>query len=179
MWPKYILIFILFYVFAVLQTSFLVHFAFFGSVPNLIFIFLFTLLFFEKKAGCYEIIFYAISAGLFLDLFSNTFFGLSIALAVVMAFLIKKTQGLLQEQSNDKFPFGYFLPLFIVSLLVYGIFARLFENNFKINQIFTGINIGSISGLVYNLLAATAIYFIYREIFSTGFEDRQLNLFKK
>ena len=48
-WQKTLVVIILFYIFALLQSSFFVHFSLLGAVPNLVFAFFALLVFFEKK----------------------------------------------------------------------------------------------------------------------------------
>ncbi len=123
MLKKILFIIFFFYIFALLQNSFFIHFNFFGSAPNLIFVFFFLLVFFEKD-NFYQIIFLGFLAGLFLDFFSYNYIGPSIVLLIVIGLLAKKTQLLLKNMEN-KFPFVYFLPIFLVSSVAYQILAAM------------------------------------------------------
>ena len=158
---EYIVIFFLFYIFAILQNSFFVHFNFFGAVPNLVFILFYLLAFFSTKkrnySATWEVTFYAIAAGLFLDVFSSAYFGISIILLLIIGILSKKVQSMLQESSNDKFPITYFLPLFLISWMVYDFTKGLALNQFVFP---------SIAGIIYNLGTATIGFYIYRKFFS-------------
>ena len=169
MFIAFLIIFFIFYFFAILQSSFLVHFGLFGAVPNLIFILFFLLLFFEHKSAYYKVIFYAIIAGLFLDLLASTYFGISIALLLIIGLLVKNAQNMLRENRNDEFPIIYFLPLFIISLLVYDL----------ILNPFTSFNLGFASEIVYSAIVAVVGYYIYKKIIGPGADDRQLRLFMK
>lgn len=87
---KLILIFLGFYFLILIQTSFLVHFNFgwrLGFLPILIIITLIN--FFEpttkKSVGGYSAFF----GGLFLDIFSENFFGFWIFISLVLSFFIK------------------------------------------------------------------------------------------
>ena len=78
MWKKIVAPILLFYFFALLQTSFFVHFSLFGVVPDLVFILYFGFTFYSIKknqllgnARVYEMVFLAITAGFFLDIFQQ------------------------------------------------------------------------------------------------------------
>lgn len=81
-----ILIIILFYFLALLQTSFLVHFAFLGA--NFIFIVVIIWNIFEKQKSHYGV-FGATIAGFFLDLFSSGVMGYNILILLAIASIIK------------------------------------------------------------------------------------------
>jgi rod shape-determining protein MreD len=166
MWYKHLTILILFYLLAILQNSFFVHFNLFGAKPNLVFILFFLLAFFSTQSGPilnWETTFYAISAGLLLDFFSYTYFGVSIILFLLIGFVVKKVQTLLRNNRNNNFPFFYFLPLFLVSLIAYDLLLKTF----------------SVSGLAYNVAVASVVFYVCKKFFKLGFCDRQLNLFQK
>ncbi|MGA2417823.1 MAG: rod shape-determining protein MreD [Candidatus Staskawiczbacteria bacterium] len=179
MWIKYFIIIVLFYFLEILQNSFFVHFNLFGAIPNLVFVLFFLLVYFDDSKNYYQIVFYAISAGLFLDLFSSTYFGVSITLLLLIGFLIKKAQAVLQEKKNNKFPFVYFLPLFIISLLVYSLLLAFFLYKFNIIKIISSINGGFAAEIVYDLLFASITFYIYKKFLQSGINDRQLKLFSK
>lgn len=173
-WIKYIIIIILFYFLAVLQNSFFTHFNLFGSGPNLVFILFFILIFFSAKSEPslgQTVIFYAIIAGLFMDLFSPDFFGPSIILLLAEGFVLKKTLGLLREKKGDSRPFAYFLPLFFVAIIIYNLSLNLFFAR-SLSQSF-------ITGIIYNMAIASATFFIYKKITATSADTRQLTLFRK
>lgn len=164
MWLKALVIILLFYFFALLQNSFLPHFNIFGAVPNLVFILFFLLMFFSVRGGPspkadapreqalgWQNIFYAIAAGFFLDIFSFSYFGASIAILFLMAFLIKKIINSLKNLS-----IVFFIPLFLVFFTAYEIIFRLylsanFGRNFYIE-------------IVYNLAFAILGFYIYKKI---------------
>lgn len=88
-----LLIILLFGVLILLQTSFLVHFAIRGVVPNFILAAIILINFFEdpgKKLG----ILAAFLGGLFLDAFSQNFFGfyflISMASSLFLKYLFRK-----------------------------------------------------------------------------------------
>ncbi len=144
----------LFYVFALLQNSFLNHFAFFGATPNLVFILFFLLIFFVPRGrnflDDYQLVLWAVIAGFFLDVFFYSYMGLSIVLLLVIGISVKKTQSLLKNREN-KFPFVYFLPLFVVFFLIYKI---LFTMSFDLRII---------AEVIYNMIFATIGFFIFRK----------------
>jgi len=167
MWTKYLIIIILFYFFAVMQNSFFAYFNLLGVVPNFVFILFFLLVFFEKKSNYYQIIFYATTAGLFLDIFSTAYFGTSIAVLLFLGFLTKQAQGILFEKKNNNSPFIYFLPFFIITLTVYDLLLG-FMLNFW----------GFAAEIAYNLLFAGIAFYICKKFLKLGADDRQLSLFK-
>ncbi|MCX6760378.1 MAG: rod shape-determining protein MreD [Candidatus Nealsonbacteria bacterium] len=77
-----------FYCFALIQSSFLIHFNIYGFVPNLILISVFVLNLIEspeKKSG----LFFAAFGGFLVDVFSNRLIGLNLSLYLILAFIIK------------------------------------------------------------------------------------------
>ena len=85
---KYILSTVILYFLVLFQTSFLVHFSFWGIIPILIFILIIIWNLYEEsdsKLGIYN----AFIAGFFLDIFSNTIIGFNVLILVILAILIK------------------------------------------------------------------------------------------
>lgn len=164
MWIKYLVIIILFYFFAVLQNTFFVHFNLFGAVPNLVFIFFFLLVFFVPKKINYSVLFYAIIAGLFLDIFSYKYFGISIILLIIIAYITKKIQSSLKEKKS-KDPFVYFFPTFLLGLLIYEL-SLMFYLRF-LDPLRTPLGFGSIflGGIIYNLIVASMGFFVFKKIY--------------
>lgn len=168
MWYKYLIFFLLFYFFAILQNSFFAHFALFGSAPNLVFIFFFFLVFFSDKNNYSQILALAIFAGFFLDIFSSIYFGTLIAVLLLIAFSCKKIQGLLKEKKGSEFPFIYFLPLFLAMFLFYLFVAGSFS-----------FSDGFIAEIIYNIIFSSIIFYIYKKFFFANFNNRQLMLFSQ
>jgi rod shape-determining protein MreD len=170
MWKKLFFITLLCYFSVLLQNSFFSHFNFFGAVPNILFIIFFLLVFFSKNCVCssdgkdYEIVFWAIIAGFFLDVFSFVYIGPSILIFLIMGFLIKKIQLSLKSR-QDNYPFVYFFPLFAISFIVYNllinlVFFILYPKDFAL--IF---NFGIIISAIYNsALASLAFYIVKKTI---------------
>jgi len=85
---KNIAIALAFYCFALIQSSFLIHFNIYGFVPNLILISVLLLNLFEspeKKSG----LFFSAFGGFLVDVFSNRPIGLNLLIYLVLAFAIK------------------------------------------------------------------------------------------
>lgn len=163
MWKKFLIIILLFYLFALLQNSFFTHFNPLGAVPNLVFILFFLLIFFERPKGYpgWEVIFYSVAAGFFLDIFSYTYIGPSIVLLIIIGFTTKSLQTLLKNQ-KDSYPFIYFLPLFIIFLSAYSFLLG-----------------GTIFSAIYSIVIASILFYLYKKFLNGIINDRQLSLFNR
>ena len=85
---QFLITLVIFYLLALLQTSFFVHFRMWGVVPNFIFILIIFINVFEKpqnNAGLLA----GFVGGFFLDIFSSNFIGFYAFIMLVAAFLIK------------------------------------------------------------------------------------------
>lgn len=175
MWKKYLIIILLFYLFALLQNSFFTHFSLFETVPNLVFILFFLLVFFENNPDHpfghaprnYQIIFIAAAAGIFLDIFSYTYLGQSIILLIIIGFLLKNTQSLLKNR-EDRYPFIYFLPLFVIFLLAYNLLLSSYLYFLDPNKIIISIGTKTIFSSIYSLLIASVFFHIYKKILASS-----------
>jgi len=152
---------LLFYFFAILQSSFLVHFNLFGAVLNLVFIFFFLNVFFAPKKIGYEIILYAVVAGIFSDIFSYAFFGLSSVLLVIIAYFSKKMQTSLKEK-HDKYPFIHFLPLFSAWFVVYELLMMMYFRFADSSHTAIIFNLGFLFEILYNAIAASLGFYIFK-----------------
>lgn len=85
---KFIIIAVLFYFFAILQTSFFAYVNFFGYVPNLICIFLGLWIIFESPKSNFGIVL-AFLAGLVMDIFFSKFIGYNIIIFVTLSIVAK------------------------------------------------------------------------------------------
>ncbi len=85
---RIVVLIILFYFLALLQTSFLVHFSILGLIPNLIFILVIFWNLFEKPEHFLGV-FNALIGGFFLDVFSNRIIGFNILILLAIALFIK------------------------------------------------------------------------------------------
>jgi len=164
MWKKPLAITIIFYLFALLQSSFLVHFSLFGSTLNLVFTLFFLLVFFENKENIYSVIFVSALAGFFLDIFSYANFGPSIVLMIIIGSLLKRTQIALKNTKNN-YPYAYFLPLFIVSFLAYNFFINLYLNFLVSDRIVINLGIDSFILVLDDLLVASLFFYVYKKYF--------------
>ncbi len=159
LWP--ILTIILFYFFALLQNSFFVYLSFFGAVPNFLFIIFFLFVFFSKKDSYLKTIFYATTAGIFLDIFSINKIGVSVALLIIIGLLIKKTQSLLKDQ-KDAHPFTYFVIIFLISFVCYYIFLQIYLY-FIAKYILIDFNFKFLFEILYSLFFAIVGYFVCKK----------------
>ena len=162
MWQKPLVIIILLYFFVLLQNSFFVHFSFFGSMPNLVFIYFFLLAFFLKKDKNYQIVYLSAIAGALLDVYSYTYLGPSIIILLALGFLLKKTQAMLKNK-GDNFPFSYFLPLFLVFFVSYEILLTFYLKFFDLSSFLMSFDVRFLAGVVYNLLFASIFFYIYKK----------------
>ncbi len=85
---KLSIIIIFFYILALLQTSFLVHFSVLGIIPNLILISVIFINFFEDIKENNGIL-SAFIGGFFLDIFSENIFGFQILVLIIISCFIK------------------------------------------------------------------------------------------
>jgi len=153
----------LFYFFAILQSSFFVHFNLFGAVPNLVFILLFFTFFFGSQKINYINILYVVLAGLFLDIFSYAPIGLSIILLLIIYYLEKRIQNYLKE-GRDKYPFIYFLPSFFTCLITYNILVMLFMRFVDSSHAVMDFGISFFGAIIYNLIFATVGFWIFKKV---------------
>lgn len=89
MLKKFLLFSLIFYILALVQTSFLPRFSIFGQIPNLILITLFLIIIFDEGAvGIFP--FEAALSGLFLDIFSRRLLGVSIFLLCLASIFLQE-----------------------------------------------------------------------------------------
>jgi len=163
-WQKTLFITFLFYIFALLQSSFFTHFNLFGVVPNLVFALFFSISFFEKNDNYFQVIVYAAIAGFFLDIFSFPYVGPSFAFLIIIGILLKKIQSLLKEKENN-YPFAYFLPLFVIFLLIYNLSISFYLYIPDFAKIVSLFNWKIIFLLCYNSIFAALFFYIHEKIF--------------
>lgn len=176
MWRKILVITILFFLLVLVQNSFFAHFKLFGAVPNLVFVLFFLLAFFKGKAVSYSVIFYAVVAGFFLDIFSFTYLGPSIILLAGLAFLLKKIQALLKNQ-QDQHPVIYFLPLFVIFLSLYKILLTIILGLLGPLHTKIALDWQFFAGIGYSFLFAVIAFYIYKFLSEKIINTRQLKLF--
>lgn len=180
MWLKHIIVFILLYFFALLQNSFFAHYKFFGIVPNLVFSLFFLIVFFSERSRQvfnWQIVFYALVAGLLMDIFTSSYLGVSVILLILIGFLLKITQALLKEDKSE-FPFVSFLMLYIGWLLVFDVLNMFYLRFIDPSQAPLFIDWRFFAGKAYNLFFAAIIFWIYKRLLQLSNDDRQLTLFK-
>ncbi len=174
MWFKYPLIFLAMFIVAIMQNSLLAYFNIAGYFPNLVFIFFFSLVFFENKKE-YELgLFTGLVAGLFLDVMSTSYFGISV-IALLAVYLLEKLSVYFLKGGQDRFSFYYFILLFFGCFLLYNILLYVLSMAFKFS-INIDFSLGMIIGLLYNILFACAGFYLYR-FFIFRNKDNQLKLF--
>ena len=190
MWKKLLFIIFLFYLFALLQNSFLTHFSLFGATPNLVFILFFLFVFFEGVPGVssesflghssrsYVVILLALAAGFFLDIFSYTYLGPSIVFLIIISFLLKGTQSLLKSR-KDNYPLVYFLPLFVVFWGIYNLLLSLYFYFIDSNKIIISFGTETIFAVIYNLVIASVLFYLYKKALSAVASNNQPALFRK
>jgi rod shape-determining protein MreD len=165
MWYFWVVSIFLFYLFAVLQNSFLVHSNFFSIVPNLVFIFFFLLTYFSaydrNLKRSYRVIIFAIVAGLFIDIFSSTHLGVSIIILIIVGLAAKKMQfSLLQKK--EKYSISQFLSLFLIWLIVYELLFAAYLRFINPMRIPLTFNWATLLELSYNLLWAAIGFYIFK-----------------
>ncbi|MCH8741947.1 hypothetical protein IH779_03545 [Patescibacteria group bacterium] len=153
---KGLVLILFFYILALIQTSFLVHFNIEEQVPNLILIALVLLTFFEKPEEKLSF-FGAGIGGFFLDIFSNVFLGTSIIALLLMTFLFKKLLEIIKGLN-----ILWFLIFIFLSLVFYNLFSNLVS--FFISQDITAIQISLgkvfIIKSTYNLILGLIAFYI-------------------
>jgi|GEM_PF-1093009 len=122
-----------FYFLALFQTTFLVYFPIRGQIPNLIFIFLFLIIFFtfpEKEENLFSLgnLFPVLFSGFFMDLFSGFTIGVSIFLFFISVIVLGKILESIKEKN-----ILVFLILFLIFELIFYFLLFLFNIFFKRN----------------------------------------------
>ncbi len=169
MWLKLLILFLLFGFLGIFQTSFLAHFNIMGSAPNLIFILFFLAVFFEEPQQRIQGISSAIMAGFFLDILFSSYFGEAIISLLIIVFLLKRSLSLLRK-TRDKYPIAYFVPLFILSFIVFSLFltiAAYFLNSERMAFFLSWIFLIEIA---YNLIFAIFGFYIFKKFKPYEFE---------
>jgi rod shape-determining protein MreD len=163
---------------ALLQNSFFAHFNLWGAMPSLVLIFFALLVFFEKNNINFSIFFYALAAGLLLDLYSSSQLGISMILLILFGFFAKKFQQLMLE-SRGKYAFVQFLAIFFILFFSYNISLQIYFFIFKEGFLFLSLNSRFAGALIYNLVFSSLFFWAYTRFFSGLSDNRQLSLFKK
>ena len=162
MWQKYLPAVLIFFILAVMQNSFFSHFAFFGSTPNLVFIFFILLVFFSGRHSSGEIIIYSFLGGFFADIYSYNFLGTSAILFMLSGFLAKKAQNSLLTASGET-SFEYFAPIYAGAFVFFLAISWALGNITNIKQVNLVFDMRFFALLIYNFLSAVAGYFIFKK----------------
>lgn len=173
-WLKYPLIFLLFFISAIIQSSFLFYLNIMESTPNLIFILFFIIIFFESQNEYNLGFFTAIIAGLFLDIHFSFYFGISI-ISLLIIYFLKKIAAHFFEEGNKKFSLFYFIPLFLISFLLYGAIMYLFSLLLKSQSHFI-FDSNALFYVLYNLIVAIVGFYPYRRFIKDNVDENQLKL---
>ena len=166
MWKKLLIIALVFYALALLQNAFFIHFRILGAVPDLVFIFFILLVFFSAPGGPasgWQVFFYAIMAGLILDIFSFTYICPSIFILAITAFLLKKAQALLKNRQESR-PLVYFLPLFLLFFCVWQFLNATYLSFFGLPPRFQEISLRFTVQLIYDLAVAYVGFLVFKKL---------------
>lgn len=172
MWFKYPIVLLLFLITGLFQASFLPYFGIMTIIPNVLFILFFLIAFLKEEKDYYYELFVIITAGFFLDIFSDNRLGVSIISLFVLYLLIQFTRHLLQEHQDEYFV-GYYVLSFLICLFVYGFFVQLLSHPLGM-----GMNVGipTVVQILYNVTVALAGLYAYEEIAGFFKRDQQLKL---
>ena len=152
------------------------YFSFFGGQANLIFSLFFSLVFFEasiKEINWVKSVLITIIAGFFSDIFSFSFFGISIFI-YFLCFLILVLIFKFLAQERNVFGIFYFVSFFLLFYLFYSIV--LYFTGILLNQQMVSLN-GSLPSLVLSLLFGMLCFIILQKIRQSSRGDNQLKLF--
>ena len=161
---RFLFLIIVFYLLALIQSSFLIHFSLFGVIPNFILILVCLLSFFSFSGGNRDekiSLYSAFLGGFLLDIFSSSFLGLSIIVLLIISILIKKSLRVLREQT-ELYSIIYFILLFITSLIFYDLFLSiafywLYSAPLQFNLWII------LTKMIYNLIFALPAFFIFKK----------------
>jgi len=165
---KNLILFLVFYLLILFQTSFLSFFEISNQTLNLVLIFLFLIIFFSPPLGgevgsaSLEIPWEGVSAGFFLDLFSHYPIGLSIFLLSLEVLLIKEILKNLKAPGVFVFIFLFlvFQCFFDLSLFVFGYFFK--------KPTFLSFNRFFLMRITYNLLFAIFGFYFTKRLICLG-----------
>lgn len=145
---KIIFSLIFFYLLAIIQTSFLVHYGIRGGLLNIVLISIILFNFFEKKESKLGFIVGA-AGGFYLDIFSPYFPGLFTLVGMAASILIRTLKPFFEIKK-----FISFVIILSIVLLFYEIILTLaiLSNGFYFN----------VFSLIYNFLVGVVIYFLVK-----------------
>ena len=173
-WLKLLIITVLFFALAVLQTGFFPHVAVLGFSPNLVFALFFTVIFFEDPQEYAGGFFCVLAAGFLLDAFSPYYFGTAMLSLFIIYILFKAAVHFL-SQMRGKYLLAYFAALFLIFFSFYSV---LMQGLVGLPHISIGFPPDFFAALAYNLAFAAAMFFGYAFFARPQANTRQLRLFK-
>jgi len=140
-----------------------------GTTANIVFILFFLIVFFEESQQYIQGIFSAIVAGFFLDILSSSYFGGAIISLLIIIFILKYLLSLLKK-TRDKYPIIYFVPLFILSFIIFNLFLTIAIYFFNWSPIMPFSSWAFLVEIVYNLVFALLGFYIFK---NSGFIFRK------
>ena len=155
---RFLILFLFFYILSLIQTGFLIHFNIKGGLPNLLLISVFLSIFLENPRKNFSF-FGALVGGFFLDIFSNSFLGISIITLLLMTFLLKRVMLILRELN-----IFWFLILLFVSMNFYNLFSPFINSLilFKITSFQIDFTEVFVVEVIYNLILGLIIFYLLR-----------------
>jgi rod shape-determining protein MreD len=164
-----LVIVILLYLFALLQVSFLPHFAIAGQVPNLVFILFFILVFFEED----YLFWYAALAGFLLDVFFFPHIGIAIA-ALYIVWGMHTASTYFLKVNHERYFTLHFIVSFVASVVVYTVVLSAVSLFFHFTSAVTWT---FLIGMAYDCIGAIVGFFVFSEFIKRQDDHSQLKLF--
>ncbi len=134
---RLVVIALLFYLFALLESGFLVSFAIYNVLPNLILGFIIVLLFIDEHINIYDLLI-VLAGGFFLDLFSTSYFGILSLDLLCLFFFLKIVLSVIAKKS-----ILFLILILMFSILFYDLFFSLINtvitHSFKLESFKTMI----------------------------------------
>ena len=186
MWVKYFIITLLFFLFSILQHSFLPYLNIMGAMLNLVFILFFIVVIsetpvpYDNNSSLPEKLIHPISsfavlvAGFFLDVGIDVPFGVSTVLLICIYVLVSLMTHMVRERSS-KYMGIYFLLLFAASYLIY--YGGLYIVGLMFSYAFS-FGTHTWVGLAYNGVVALIGYYLFHTFFTEKGPERQLRLLR-
>ena len=161
---KFLFFALFFYILAILQSSFFVHFKLFGGVANLVLLAVILIIFFEKPKELSGL-FIAGIGGFYLDVFSDFYIGTSVFLLIFLSFLAKKILDLFHQRKIIHFIFIFFL-IFVL----YNIGALFIDAVVKFSFSFCFEEL-TLAEIIYNLLIGLFCFYLIKLCFPKVLEE--------
>lgn len=174
MFLKLAIIILVFFTLALLQTNFFPYFSILKTVPNLIFVLFFILIFFEKPGEYFQGIFSVIIAGFLMDATSLFYFGISI-ISLLIIYIFKNITFYFLKEIQYQYLILYFIPMFSISFFLHNVILYLFSAIFNFSFNF---ELSILVSLAYSLIFALAGFYIQKYFSDKEVKDSQLKLFR-